>query len=59
MAAAELDRTGGHMVVKAMERGYLINCTVDRVLRFLPPLIITQPEVDGLLSTLDTIFAEE
>jgi acetylornithine/N-succinyldiaminopimelate aminotransferase len=59
MVAAELDRPGGHMVVKAMERGYLINCTVDRVLRFLPPLIITQPEVDGLLTTLDAIFAEE
>jgi len=59
MVAAELDRPGGHMVVKAMERGYLINCTVDRVLRFLPPLIITQQEVDGLLATLDTIFAEE
>jgi acetylornithine/succinyldiaminopimelate/putrescine aminotransferase len=42
-----------------MERGYLINCTVDRVLRFLPPLIITRQEVDGLLATLDTIFAEE
>jgi acetylornithine/N-succinyldiaminopimelate aminotransferase len=59
MVAAELDRPGGHMVVKAMERGYLINCTVDCVLRFLPPLIITQQEVDGLLATLDTIFAEE
>ena len=59
MVAAELDRPGGHMVVKAMERGYLINCTVDRVLRFLPPLIITRQEVDGLLTTLDAIFAEE
>jgi len=29
------------------------------VLRFLPPLIITQQEVDGLLATLDIIFAEE
>ena len=59
MVAAELDRPGGHMVLKAMERGYLINCTVDCVLRFLPPLIITQAEVDGLLATLDAIFAEE
>ncbi len=59
MVAAELDRPGGHMVVKAMERGYLINCTVDCVLRFLPPLIVTRPEVDGLLTTLDGIFAEE
>jgi acetylornithine aminotransferase len=59
MVAAELDRPGGHMVMKALERGYLINCTVDCVLRFLPPLIITHQEVDGLLATLDTIFAEE
>jgi acetylornithine/N-succinyldiaminopimelate aminotransferase len=59
MVAAELDRPGGHMVMKALERGYLINCTVDRVLRFLPPLTVTQQEVDGLLATLDTIFAEE
>jgi len=59
MVAAELDRPGGHMVVKAMERGYLINCTVDRVLRFLPPLLIRRQEVDGLLTTLDAIFAEE
>jgi acetylornithine/succinyldiaminopimelate/putrescine aminotransferase len=37
MLAAELDRTGGHMVLKCLDRGFLINCTVDRVLRFLPP----------------------
>ena len=59
MVAAELDRPGGPMVMKALERGYLINCTVDCVLRFLPPLNITQQEVDGLLTTLDAIFAEE
>jgi acetylornithine aminotransferase len=59
MVAAELDRPGGHMVIKCLERGYLINCTVDTVLRFLPPLIITQQEVDGLLGVLDAVFAEE
>jgi acetylornithine/succinyldiaminopimelate/putrescine aminotransferase len=59
MVAAELDRPGGHMVVKCLERGYLINCTVDSVLRFLPPLTITEPEVDGLLATLDTVLGEE
>jgi acetylornithine aminotransferase len=59
MVAAELDRPGGHMVVICLERGYLINCTVDRVLRFLPPLTITAQEVDGLLAALDAIFSEE
>jgi acetylornithine aminotransferase len=59
MLAAELDRTGGHMVVKCLERGYLINCTVDTVLRFLPPLTITQQEIDGLLGVLDAVLGEE
>ncbi|GIX46632.1 MAG: acetylornithine aminotransferase [Candidatus Tectimicrobiota bacterium] len=59
MLAAELDRPCAHVVSKCLERGYLINCTVDRVLRFLPPLIITEQEVDGLLATLDAVLAEE
>lgn len=59
MLAAELDRPGGHMVMKCLERGYLINCTVDKVLRFLPPLVIRKEEIDGLLRTLDTILGEE
>jgi acetylornithine/N-succinyldiaminopimelate aminotransferase len=59
MLAAELDRPGAHLVVKCMERGYLINCTVDKVLRFLPPLTITQQEVDGLLTVLDAVLGEE
>jgi acetylornithine aminotransferase len=59
MLAAELDRAGGHMVVKCLERGYLINCTVDTVLRFLPPLTITQQEIDGLLGVLDVVLGEE
>jgi acetylornithine aminotransferase len=59
MLAAELDRAGGHMVVKCLERGYLINCTVDTVLRFLPPLTITQQEIDSLLGVLDAVLGEE
>lgn len=59
MLAAELNRPGGPIVLKCLERGYLINYTMDNVLRFVPPLIITQQEVDGLLQTLDGVFAEE
>ncbi|MGE3539419.1 MAG: acetylornithine transaminase [Candidatus Tectimicrobiota bacterium] len=59
MVAAELDRPSGPMVMKALERGFLINATMDRVLRFVPPLVISQQEIDSLLTTLDGIFAEE
>ncbi|MGC8816948.1 MAG: aspartate aminotransferase family protein [Candidatus Hadarchaeum sp.] len=46
------------VVVKARERGFLINCTADKVLRFVPPLIVEQEHIDSLISELDCIIAE-
>ncbi len=54
----ELDFPGGEIVAQCQERGVLINCTAEKVLRFLPPLIATSEEVDGLIEILDTIFAK-
>jgi len=54
----ELDIEGGEMVKTALSRGLLINCTVGKVLRFVPPLIITRAEVDQALDILDGIFSE-
>ena len=34
-------------------------CTGERVLRFVPPLIITQMEIDRLLDTLAQIFSNQ
>jgi acetylornithine/succinyldiaminopimelate/putrescine aminotransferase len=45
-------------VAKARERGYLINCTADKVLRFVPPLIVERKHIDSLISELDRIIAE-
>lgn len=45
-------------VDKARERGFLINCTADRVLRFVPPLIIERKHIDRLIEALDEIFSE-
>jgi acetylornithine/N-succinyldiaminopimelate aminotransferase len=45
-------------VVKAREHGFLINCTVDKVLRFVPPLIIERGQIDQLVEALDEILAE-
>jgi len=46
------------VVTKARERGFLINCTVDRVLRFVPPLIVEREQIDHLIRTLDEILKE-
>lgn len=45
-------------VVKARERGFLINCTADKILRFVPPLIIERKHIDRLIEALDEIFSE-
>jgi acetylornithine/N-succinyldiaminopimelate aminotransferase len=58
MLGIELDFPGGQFVNACMERGFLVNCTVDTVLRFLPPIIVTKSEVDLLIATLDELFAK-
>ena len=54
----ELGFEGNQIVTRCMEEGFLINCTMGNVLRFLPPLIVTSDEVDQLIETLDGIFGE-
>ena len=41
-----------------MERGVLINCTMGKILRFLPPLIITEKEIDTLIQLLDELLGK-
>jgi predicted acetylornithine/succinylornithine family transaminase len=46
LVGVELDGPGGAVVEGCRERGLLINCTAEKVLRFSPPLIVTAAEVD-------------
>jgi acetylornithine/N-succinyldiaminopimelate aminotransferase len=52
MLGLELDRPGADLVTRARENGLLINCTADRVLRLLPPLILTEAEARRGLALL-------
>ena len=54
----ELDFPGKDIVTACLREGLLINCTMDTVLRFMPPLIITQEEIARLVGVLDKIFAQ-
>ncbi len=54
----ELTIAGGDIVKTALERGLLINCTAGKVLRFVPPLIVTTAEIDQMITILDGIFQE-
>jgi acetylornithine/succinyldiaminopimelate/putrescine aminotransferase len=57
MLGMELTMPGKQIVLDAMAEGLLINCTHDTVLRFLPPYIATEKEVDQAVKILAKIFA--
>ena len=46
------------IVTKCMQRGLLINCTNDNILRFVPPLIIARDDVDKAIGILDSVLGE-
>ncbi|MEO7648945.1 MAG: aspartate aminotransferase family protein [Bryobacteraceae bacterium] len=58
MIGVDMEIPGKQMVLDAMAQGLLINCTHDTVLRFLPPYIVTEKEVDAALKVLGKIFAK-
>ena len=39
-----------------MKEGLLFNCTHETVLRFLPPYILTEQDVDRAITVLDKLF---
>jgi acetylornithine aminotransferase len=52
MIGIELEYACGEIVQQALERGLLVNVTVDNVIRLLPPLVFRQEEAGLLLETL-------
>lgn len=41
---------------KCLEKGLLVNCASDKVLRFLPSLIIKKEDIDAALNILDEVL---
>ena len=58
LVGLELSVQGAPVVKACMERGYLINCVQDTVLRFVPPLIVETEAIDGLVECLDEVLGE-
>ncbi|HEV7913129.1 MAG TPA: aspartate aminotransferase family protein [Albitalea sp.] len=52
MIGIELDRPCGELLGRAADAGLLISVTADRVIRLLPPLILSVPEAQQLLAIL-------
>lgn len=57
MLGIKLSEKGAPIVDQCMEKGFLINCIQEYILRFVPPLVISREEIDRLIQCLDEVFA--
>ena len=57
MWGVALTRDAAPVVPAALERGVVVNRTAERVIRLLPPLVITTAEIDEGLSRLDAALS--
>jgi predicted acetylornithine/succinylornithine family transaminase len=55
----ELNIEGADVVKQCMDRGLLINCTGGNVLRFVPPFIITEGDVDTAIGILGEVLSRK
>jgi acetylornithine/N-succinyldiaminopimelate aminotransferase len=58
MLGMELAFPGKQIVLDAIAAGLLINCTHENILRFLPPYIITEADVDRAIRILNKVLAK-
>lgn len=58
MLGIELDRPCGILATRAMHAGLLINVTRERVVRLLPPLILSRAEADEIVRLLVPLITQ-
>ncbi|MBV9265069.1 MAG: aspartate aminotransferase family protein [Acidobacteriaceae bacterium] len=56
MIGMELDFPCKQLVLDGIKEGILFNCTHDTVLRFLPPYILTEQDVDRAITALTKVL---
>lgn len=56
MTGMDLTVSGKDIVAYCLNKGLIINCTHDTVIRLLPPLTITKKDIDSAIKILDAAF---
>ena len=56
MLACAMTIEGADIVQACQEKGLLINCTGGKTLRFVPPLIVEEKDIDAAISILDGVM---
>jgi len=58
MIGIELSKPCGNLVKDALKQGLLINVTLDKVVRLLPPLVIKRSEAEQIVNIVSTLIKE-
>ena len=59
MLAVELTIPGKDIVKQLLDKGFIINCTHETVLRFLPPFVITKKQIDKFVKALKDVLQQQ
>ena len=58
MVGVQLTGPGAAIVDRCLERGLRINCTHETVIRFMPPMIATEEQIDCAIEILAAVLEE-
>ena len=58
MIGLDLDADCKQVVQKALEKGVILNNTGDHTLRFIPPLMVTEEQIDRVVKVLGEVLEE-
>ena len=58
LLGVQLSINAEFLVNQCLQRGFLINCIQENILRFVPPLIIKKEEIDALIDCLDELLEQ-
>lgn len=58
MQGLELTIPAGDIILKALDKGLILITAGQNIIRFVPPLVITEANVDEMVAILDNILAE-
>ena len=57
LVGAQLYEPGKAVAEACLAKGFIINCTAGDVLRFIPPLTVTEQEIDFAVAVLDEVLS--
>jgi len=58
MIGIELDKPCGELVSMALEKQLLINVAAERVIRLLPPLILSDSQANDIIDTVSQLIRD-